>query len=76
MRADHDISLTELRFPRGSALWRWVRWELFIFHDVRDVLATRDPDLVLVVHRGLAQTERWLRTLRDAGLDSRQIGVL
>jgi hypothetical protein len=30
--------------------WRSVRWELFIFGDVRDVLATRERDRVVVVH--------------------------
>lgn len=73
MRADHDIFLTELRFPGGSDQWCWVRWELFIFHDVRDVLATTDRDRVLVVHRGRAQPERWLQALRDSGLDSPRV---
>lgn len=71
MWADHDIFLTELRVPGGSEHWRWVRWELFIFHDVRDVLATGERDRVVIVHRGCAQPARWLRALKDAGLDSR-----
>jgi hypothetical protein len=70
MGADRDIFLSELRVPGGSEHWRWVRWELFIFGEVRDVLATGERDRVLVVHRGRAQPERWLQALRDAGLDT------
>jgi hypothetical protein len=37
---------------------------------VRDVLAGRNPDRVLVVHRGLPQPAAWIDTLRDAGFDT------
>jgi len=68
MQNDDDLSLTELRVPGGSANWRRVRWDLFIFRDVRDVLVTHDRDRVLVVHRGCAQPDRWRQALNDAGL--------
>ena len=71
MRDDHDLSLSELRIPGGSEHWRWLRWELFIFPDVRDVLATSSRDRVLVLHRGAAQPERWLQALDDAGFGTR-----
>lgn len=56
--------------PGGSEHWRWVRWELFIFREIRDVLATGERDRVVVAHRGQAQPTRWLQALRDAGLDT------
>ena len=68
---DTEIYLTELCLPCRSADWRWVRWELFLFRDVVDVLATDVPNRMLVAHRGPAQPERWLRTLRSADLGIR-----
>ena len=73
MGTDRDTFLTELRVPGGSEQWCWVRWELFIFLDVRDVLATRQRDRVLIVHRGRALRERWLQALRDTGLDAQDV---
>lgn len=73
MGDQHDLFLSELSVARGSEHWRWVRWELFIFRDVRDVLATRDRDRLLIVHRGGAQPERWLQALNDAGLDTSSV---
>lgn len=49
MGANDDIFLTELRLPGGPEHWCWGRWELFIFRDVRDVLATRARDRVWIV---------------------------
>lgn len=72
MRDNPDIFLSELRVPGASEQWRWGRWELFIFRDVRDVLATRDTDRVVIVHRGRAQPERWLQALNNAGLAGSQ----
>lgn len=64
--SDDRLHLTDLFFTDGSAHWRWIRWELFIFHEVRDVLPTSESGRVLVVHRGPAHPERWHRALRDA----------
>jgi hypothetical protein len=47
---------------------RVVRWELFVFSDVRDVLPTPRPDTVIVVHRGPAQPAQWLLALEEAGM--------
>jgi hypothetical protein len=48
-----------------------VRWELFLFPAVKDVLAARDPDRVLVVHRGPPQRTAWIEALRNAGFETR-----
>lgn len=47
---------------------RLVRWELFVFSDVRDVLPTPRPDTIVVVHRGPAQPAQWVAALQDAGM--------
>ena len=61
------MNLTELVHPALAGQdWRWVRWELFVFHGVRDVLATRRPDTVVVVHRGPARIDEWLAALAEA----------
>jgi hypothetical protein len=65
---DRELSLTELRVPGGGEQRTWVRWELFIFRDVRDVLSTRDADRVLVVHHGPPRIDEWLDALRESGL--------
>jgi len=52
---------------------RVVRWELFVFSDVRDVLPTIKPDAVVVVHRGPAQPAQWLAALREAGMLEMQV---
>lgn len=70
MTDDQAIFLSELRVAGGSDDWCWVRWELFIFRNIRDVLPTHERDCVLIVHRGRAQPERWLQALGDAGFDS------
>jgi hypothetical protein len=45
-----------------------VRWELFVFSDVRDVLPTPRRETVVVAHRGPARTEEWLVALGAAGM--------
>lgn len=63
------MNVTELTDPALAALdWRWVRWELFVFSDVRDLLPSRRPDTVLVVHRGAARVEDWIAALVAAGM--------
>ncbi|MEA2427776.1 MAG: hypothetical protein QOF37_1404 [Thermoleophilaceae bacterium] len=68
-RRPPPLQALELRVPGGGAMVEAVRWELFIHPDVRDVLATDRPDVVLVIHRGEPQPSRWLETLRSAGYD-------
>lgn len=61
------MNLTEFVHPALAGQdWRWVRWELFVFRDVRDVLATRRPGTVVVVHRGPARIDEWLSALAEA----------
>jgi hypothetical protein len=63
------VSLTQLTHPAlAQHDPRVVRWELFVFSDVRDVLPTPRPDTVVVVHRGPAQPAHWLAALQDAGM--------
>lgn len=63
------MNLTELTDARLIGLdWRWVRWELFVFHDVRDVLAGPRPGTVVVVHRGEPRTDDWIAALEAAGI--------
>lgn len=61
------MNVTELTHPGLSGQdWHWVRWELFVFPDVRDVLVTARPDTLLVVHRGPARVAEWLAALVEA----------
>ena len=75
MRDNHALSLSELYVPDGGRHCHRVRWELFIFSEVRDVLATSDRDRVLVVHRGAAQPDLWLQALSEAGLETSNVGA-
>lgn len=45
-----------------------VRWELFVFRDVRDVRSSPLPDTVAVVHRGDARPAEWQAALLEAGI--------
>ena len=60
---------TELTHP-ALALHdvRLVRWELFVFSDVRDVLPTLRRDTVVVVHRGPPHEDEWIGALGAAGM--------
>jgi hypothetical protein len=61
--------VTELTHPDLARQdWRLVRWELFIFSDVRDVSPGARRDTVLVEHRGAARVEEWLAVLAEAGM--------
>lgn len=63
------MTVTELTHPAlGTEDWRWVRWELFVFSDVRDVLPGTCSDAVLVVHRGAARVGDWLCALWTADM--------
>ncbi len=61
-----EFSLPGLDRHRVTA----VRWELFVFHDVRDVLPGSHPDTVVVAHRGQARRAAWRTTLLAAGIGS------
>lgn len=63
------MNVTELSDLRLVDLnWRWVRWELFVFHDVRDVLPGPRPDTVVVCHRGPQRPGDWIAALEVAGM--------
>jgi hypothetical protein len=63
------VTLTQLTHPAlAQHDPRVVRWELFVFSDVRDVRPTARPDTVVVVHRGVPQPAQWLATLHDVGM--------
>lgn len=68
------MNLTELTHPALAAHDpRVVRWELFVFSDVRDVLPTPRRDTVVVAHRGPARKNDWIAALWTAGmLDEQQ----
>ena len=58
------MNVTELTHPGLAAQdWRWVRWELFVFHEVRDVMPGARADTVRVVHRGPARVDEWIAAL-------------
>jgi hypothetical protein len=63
------VNLTELTHPAlvGHDP-RGVRWELFVFSDVRDVLPTPRRDTVVVAHRGAARPKDWMAALAEAGM--------
>jgi hypothetical protein len=68
------VNLTQLSHPAlAQHDPRVVRWELFVFSDVRDVLPTAKPDTVVVVHRGPAQPAQWLAALQEAGMLDMQV---
>jgi hypothetical protein len=48
-----------------------IRWELFVFPEIRDVLPTLEPETVAVLWEGAsAAPERWCRTLVQVGYDA------
>ena len=59
---------TELELGETAPDVRLVRWELFVFRNVRDVLPGARTGTVVVIHTGVARCDAWLAELRDAGL--------
>jgi hypothetical protein len=53
-----------------------VRWELFVFPEVRDVLPAleRDETVVVLWEGASADPERWCRTLAEAGYEASPAG--
>ena len=48
-----------------------VRWELFVFPEIRDVLPGMEPETVAVLWEGAsADLERWCGTLARAGYEA------
>lgn len=63
------MNVYELRVPGASEPGRLeaVRWELFVFPEVRDVVVAVRADVVAVLHEGDPAPAAWVRTLRAAG---------
>jgi hypothetical protein len=54
-----------------------VRWELFVFPEIRDVLPTLEPETVAVLWEGAtADPQRWCRALAEAGYEADPIEPL
>jgi hypothetical protein len=63
------VNLTQLTHPALARHDpRLVRWELFVFSDVRDVLPAPKRDTVVVAHRGPAREDDWIAALAAAGM--------
>jgi hypothetical protein len=63
------MSNFEMRFPGYDARSHrgLIRWELFLYRDVRDVLLTQRDDTLCVVYRGERDPIGWAQTLNEAG---------
>ena len=59
----------EMRFPGFDARSNrgLIRWELFVDHDLRDVLMTSRDDALCVVFLGEPRFTEWTRVLTEAG---------
>jgi 3-dehydroquinate dehydratase len=56
---------------RDQARVAAVRWELFVFTEVRDVVATLRAETVAVLYEGgRPDPDAWCATLRDAGYEA------
>lgn len=67
----------ELRFRGFDAASErgLIRWNLFLHHDVRDVLLTARADALRVLHDGPADLEGWSTTLLAAGFPAPDVGL-
>jgi hypothetical protein len=62
-----NMQTYEIQVAGGRKAVNAIRWELFVFDDVRDVLATDGPDTITIVYRGNPSPAEWLETLDAAG---------
>lgn len=44
-----------------------IRWQLFLHHEIRDVLLTPRADTLQLLYRGDGDPDAWAATLREAG---------
>ncbi|HUE27773.1 MAG TPA: hypothetical protein VMP89_13440 [Solirubrobacteraceae bacterium] len=70
------MSSCEMRFPDYDARANrgLIRWELFLYPGVRDVLVTPREDTLRVLFRGPIDPTRWTATLTDAGFPAPVFG--
>ena len=59
----------EIQVAGGRKAVNAIRWELFVFDDVRDVLAMDGPDRLAIVYRGNPHPTEWLEALGAAGYE-------
>src|SRR6266446_4365190 len=59
----------EIQVAGGRKAVNAIRWELFVFDDVRDVLATDGPDALTILYRGNPRPDEWLEALGAAGYE-------
>jgi hypothetical protein len=66
----------EMRFPGFDARSNrgLIRWELFVDHDLREVLVTSRDDALCVVFLGLPRFTEWTRALTEAGFPAPEFG--
>jgi hypothetical protein len=66
----------EMRFPGFDARSNrgLIRWELFLDHDLKDVLVTPRGDTLCVVFLGEARFTEWARILAEAGFPRPEFG--
>jgi len=66
----------EMRFPGFDARSNrgLIRWELFVDHDLRDVLMTSRDDALCVVFLGEPRFMEWTRVLTEAGFPRPEFG--
>jgi hypothetical protein len=62
-----NMQTYEIQVAGGRKAVNAIRWELFVFDDVRDVLATDGPDTLTIVYRGSPRPAEWLEALNVAG---------
>jgi hypothetical protein len=67
------VFATELELGETAADVRVIRWDLFLFRDVRDVLSGPREGTVVVIHTGAARREAWLAELQEGGLIPDQV---
>ncbi|MEA2396857.1 MAG: hypothetical protein QOK25_413 [Thermoleophilaceae bacterium] len=60
----------EIQVAGGRKAVDAIRWELFLFEDVRDVLATNRSDTLTVVFRGEPRPAEWREALQLAGYEA------
>ncbi|HZO96611.1 MAG TPA: hypothetical protein VFB42_04485 [Gaiellaceae bacterium] len=71
-----NVSKLRVRGAAGAAACARIRWELFVFAEIRDVLPALEPDTVAVLWEGArADPERWCRALAEAGYDASPAGT-
>ena len=52
-----------------------IRWELFLDHEIRDVLMTSRADALCVVFLGEPRFAQWTRILTEAGFPAPEFGA-